>query len=575
MKYDRKQFQQGNALIIVMVLFVAISLSIAMGLVAPVLRANRIATNSLESKRSYAIAESGVEDVLYRLTNGMTVSSDETLVLGTQTATTTVSDELGGGKEIQSIGDENNRNRTVTIHMIQGEGVTFPYGMQTGQGGITMANNSSIQGSVYSNGPITGTGTITGSATSANSASLFADQQNGTGTPANEIIFGNANSTQDITQSFQVGTTETLNKFQFYIKKTSTPSNLTLRITADNSGAPSSSSLATGTLSASLVSTTYGWVTVTLSSSIQLMAGTTYWFVLDGVTSSSKYYTIGANNTYLDGAAKVGQYNTSWNATSPSGLDVFFKVYLGGVQGLISGITVGSGGLGNAYAHTINNSTIAGANYCQTGTGNNKSCNTSLPDPTSLELPVSDQNIQDWKDSAEEGGDYVGTYTVNGTSASLGPRHITGDLVITNGATLTMTGTLWVEGDVTLSNNSSIRLSSSYGASGGVLVVDGDVSISNNATFAGSGIAGSYLMVLSTSSSTSAITVGNNAGTVILYAANGTVNVANNAGAREINGYRINLSNNAVITYESGVTSVNFVNGPSGGLSIQSWQETE
>jgi len=567
--------QAGNVMIIVMLLFVVLSLSVAGGLVTPVLSANRIATNNLESKRSYYAAESGVEDVLYRLMNSLSVSSSESLVLGAQTATTTLTDVFGGGKEIQSIGDSHDRNRTISVELIQGEGVSFPYGMQSGQGGITMANNSQVNGSVYSNGPITGSGTITGSATSANSAALYADQQNGSGTPPNGIVFGNANSTQDFAQSFQVSQTEVLNKIQVYIKKTSTPSNVTLRITADNNGNPSSTSLATGTLSASLVSTNYGWVDVTPSSAIQLAVGTTYWIVLDGSTNSTRYYTIGADSGYANGGAKIGTFNSLWSATSPSGLDAFFKVYLGGLQGLISGITVGSAGVGNAYAHTVNNATIAGTNYCQTGSGNNKACNTSLPDPVALDMPVSDQNIEDWKEAAEAGGTYSGTYTVNGTTASFGPKKITGDLAVTNGATLTVTGTLWVQGNINISNNATVRLSSGYGAASGVIVTDGTISISNNVTFSGSGTTGSYLLALSTSSSTDAISVGNNAGTVILYAANGTVNVSNNAGAREINGYKINLSNNAIINYESGLTNLNFVNGPSGGLTIQSWKETQ
>ena len=82
-------------------------------------------------------------------------------------------------------------------------------------------------------------------------------------------------------------------------------------------------------------------------------------------------------------------------------------------------------------------------------------------------------------------------------------------------------------------------------------------------------------MALSTSTSTSAITLSNNGGAVILYAANGTVNLGNNAGAKALNGKQINLSNNAVVIYDSGLANANFVNGPSGGWSISSWQETE
>jgi hypothetical protein len=298
--------------------------------------------------------------------------------------------------------------------------------------------------------------------------------------------------------------------------------------------------------------------------------------VIDGGTSSSKYYLIGANSSgYANGTGKIGQYSSTWNNTSPSGLDGFFKLYLGGVTGLISGITIGSAGIGNAYAHTVNSSTIAGTNYCQTGTGNNKSCNTTLPDPTQVAMPISDQNILDWQSEAEAGGTHSGDYTVNDTSASLGPKKITGNLSVNNNADLTVTGTLWVQGNVDISNNADVSLSSSYGTSEGVIIVDGTVNIENNAVFAGSGSAGSYLMVLSTSTSTSAITLSNNGGAVILYAANGTVNLGNNAGAKALNGKYINLNNNAVIVYDVGLANSNFVNGPTGGWNIEGWAEVK
>jgi Tfp pilus assembly protein PilX len=573
MKHHSLHHEQGSALIITMMLFVMIALSVSIGLIAPTVSAVRSANDSIESKRSYAIAESGVEDVFYRVRTAKQVSSTETLISGDQEVQTVITDLLGGEKQITSTGDSSNRNRIITAVIEQGAGVSFTYGMQSGYGGITMANNSQVNGSVYSNGQITGSGVVTGSATSANASSAYTDQQNGSGTPSNDIVFGNTNATQDIAQSFQVSVTEPVNKFQFYLKKVSTPSNLTVRIVNNSGGSPGTTTLASGTLSASSVSTSYSWVDVTLSSSPQLVAGTTYWVVLDGSTNATRYYTIGGNTGYTSGTGKIGQYSGSWNNTSPSGLDLFFRLYLGGAQGLISGITVGSGGVGNAYAHTVNNSTIAGTNYCQVGSGNNKTCNTSLADPVAVDMPISEANMQDWKDAALEGGVHSGNYILDGTTGSIGPKKIQGDLMVQNNATLTVSGTLWVTGNINISNNATVRLTSSYGSGSGVIIADGTVSIGNNVSFNGSGTSGSYIMVVTTSSSTSAINLQNNAGAVVLYAANGTVNVANNAGAASINGYQINLSNNAVITYQTGLANANFVNGPSGSWSATSWRE--
>ncbi len=575
MKNNNKHFfQKGNALIITILLFVAIATSISMGLAAPTISSIKSSSDALESKRSYAIAESGVEDVFYRIRTAKNVSSSETLTVGNQTTTTTITDISSGKKQINTIGDSNDRNRTINTVIEQGIGVSFSYGVQSGKGGFSMGNNSSIVGSVYSNGPITGSGSITGSATSANSGNLVPDQSNGAGTPDYDVSFGTATATQDFAQSFQVSTDEVVNKVQLYIKKVGSPSNLTVRIVNNSGSSPSTVTKTSGTLSASLVSTNYGWVDVVFSTNPQLDAGTTYWIVLDAATSTSNYYKIGGNNNgYANGASKIGQYSGTWNNNSPSTIDGFFSLYIGGITGLISGITVGTGTTGNAYSHTVNNSTIRGTNYCQTGSGNNKACNTTLADPVEISMPISDQNIQDWKDAGAAGGTYSGTYTISGSTVTLGPKKITGDLVVDDNGTLIVSGTLWVQGSLDVNNNGLIKLVSGYGSSEGVIIVDGTVDASNNANFQGSGTSGSYIMVLSTSSSASAIKLGNNVGAVILYAANGTIDINNNGAAKSLNGYQIKLGNNVTITYDSGLANANFSSGPGGSWSATSWRE--
>ena len=568
--------QKGSAMLIAVFFFMFISLAIVLTIVSPAARDLRVASTRYNSQQSYFLAESGVEDAYYRIKNSRQINTTENLVLGSSTTTTTIADINSSQKTIAAIGDTGSYQRNVTMSISTGVGVSFSYGVQTGKGGFTMSNGSSIVGSIYSNGSITGSGSISGSATSANSASLTSDQSNGTGTPTYDITFGNANATQDFAQSFQVSTTEVVNKVQLYIKKVGSPSNLTVRIVTNSSGSPSTVTKTSGTLSASLVSTSYGWVDVPFSTTPQLDAGTTYWIVIDAATSTSNYYKIGANNDgYANGSSKIGQYSGTWGLNSNYTADAYFNLYIGGVMGLISGVTIGTGSSGNAYAHTVNSSTIRGTNYCQTGTSNNKACNTTLADPVEVAMPISDQNILDWKDIAAGGGTTTGNYNLNSSSATLGPKKITGNLTVSNNATLTVSGTIWVQGNLDVSNNATVRLATGYGASEGVIIVDGTVSLGNNADFAGSGTSGSYIMVLSTSSSTSAITVGNNAGAVILYAQNGTVNISNNAGAKSVSGYMINLGNNSTITYDSGLTNANFSSGPSGSYDITTWQETQ
>lgn len=568
--------QKGSAMLIAVFFFMFISLAIVLTIVSPAARDLRVASTRYNSQQSYFLAESGVEDAYYRIKNSRQISTTENLVLGSSATTTTIADINSSQKTIAAMGDTGSYQRNVTMSISTGVGVSFSYGVQVGKGGFTMSNGSRIVGSIYSNGSITGSGSISGSATSANSASLTSDQSNGTGTPTYDITFGNANATQDFAQSFQVSTTEVVNKVQLYVKKVGSPSNLTVRIVTNSSGSPTTVNKTSGTLSASLVSTSYGWVDVPFSTTPQLDAGTTYWIVIDAATSAANYYKIGANNDgYANGSSKIGQYSGTWGLNSNYTADAYFNLYIGGVMGLISGVTIGTGTSGNAYAHTVNSSTIRGTNYCQTGTSNNKACNTTLADPVEVAMPISDQNILDWKDIAAGGGTTTGNYNLNSSSATLGPKKITGNLTVSNNATLTVSGTIWVQGNLDVSNNATVRLATGYGASEGVIIVDGTVSLGNNADFAGSGTSGSYIMVLSTSSSTSAITVGNNAGAVILYAQNGTVNISNNAGAKSVTGYMINLGNNSTITYDSGLTNANFSSGPSGSYNISSWQETQ
>lgn len=563
-------------MIISLVFFLSISVGIITGLVSPSVREFRISKDLVQSRQSFFLSESGVEDAFYRLKNNLSVSNLSLPSINGGTATTLVTDSGYNGKIISSTGDLYSRQRTNSVSVSSGLGASFNYGVQAGEGGIQLNNNSSVTGSVYSNGPITGGGNITGSATSANSPALTSDQSNGSGTPDYDISFANTTGTQDFAQSFQVSTTSPVNKVQLYLKKVLSPGNLTISIRSDSSSSPSATVIASGTLSASLVSTSYGWINIPFSTNHQLVAGTTYWLVIQhsGTVSATAYYKIGANsNGYANGIGKIGALPSTWNATTPAGLDIFFNLYLGGLVGSINGVHIGTGLVGNAYAHTVSSATIAGTNYCQTGTGNNKACNTTLADPVSISMPISDANIADWKTAATAGGVYTGNILIDGTNTTYSARKIVGNLTVQNNSTLSFTGVIWVTGNLSVNNNGVIRVPTSFGTNSGIIITDGTIDISNNGSFTGSGNASSFVMALSTSNSTSAITVNNNAGTVILYAANGTINMNSTAEAKEINGYRIVLGNNANVTYNTGLVNQNFVSGPTGGWNISNWGE--
>ncbi len=239
----------------------------------------------------------------------------------------------------------------------------------------------------------------------------------------------------------------------------------------------------------------------------------------------------------------------------------------------LSGITVN----GTAWAHTLSNCTVGKDAYYQAISG----CTvdgTSYPgsaDAQPAAMPISNAQISSWEATASAGGVTAGPYTVSG-SKTLGPQEIDGNLTVANGATLTLSGVVWVKGNITLANDSTLTVSPTTGNEGAILIADvpgsnateGTVMLANNITVSGNGSPGSYPMILSTNSGSSAITLSNNSNGVILYASQGTVLVSNNGGANEITAYQLSLSNNATVTYLSGLQSSSFSNGPGGSWDI-------
>lgn len=578
----------GAAMMTLVFFFVFISLTILIGIVTPVVREFKIVAGNLESKQAYFLAESGIEDVVYRMKNNLNFNDTENLVLGDSFTITTVTDLGGSKKQINTISDTNFHQRKINTILTTSTGVSFNYGVLVGLGGVDLVGSSGIYGNVYANGPVTGDSSsfITGTAISANSPNVSTSESNGTGNPSYNIVFGKTSSAQDVAQSFKVSESKELTKIQVYIKKNGNPSNLTVKVVTDSDGKPSTNVITSGTLPASSVTSSYGWVDISFSSNPILNTSTTYWLVLDiGNSSNNKYYTIGASsNTYGNGLGKIGVLGGTWNNTNPSGLDYYFGIYLGGFTGLVAGssgsqwnpLHVGTVS-GSAQAHTVNYTDVTGDIYCKTGSGNNKSC-LDQPDPVFISMPISESNITEWQTDALSGGIYNGDYTVGpwpNQNVSLGPKKINGNLTVTSGGILTITGTLWVTGDIVLSGGGLIKLSPSYGINDGVIVSDGNVSISGGGYVEGSGSEGSYIMFLSKSTSTQAINLSGDAGAAIVYAENGTINISGGSSLKEATGYKINLSGNSSITYESGLSNNNFSSGPSGSWSINSWEEVE
>lgn len=244
----------------------------------------------------------------------------------------------------------------------------------------------------------------------------------------------------------------------------------------------------------------------------------------------------------------------------------------------INNIKIGS----DAYTYSCQDSNIAGKLYLSGGSVANCPAvgGTTTSDMIAKkDFPITLGQINGWKNDASSSSVYIGDYTVS-SDQTFGPRKIVGSFTINNNKILTMTGTVWVTGTVTMSNNSIIKLDqSAYGSKSGVLISDDKISIENGSQPQGSGLSGSYLMVLSTSNSlledSPAIYVKNNAQGAIFYASNGAITLNNNMAVREVTGYKVFIKPNAEVEYEAGLIDALFSSGPGGSWKAVSWREIE
>lgn len=540
-------------------------------------RAERV---SLAGAQAQALAEAGIDKAVYELNQSSGYTGENNTALG-----------LGVFSVAISTIDSNTKRLTVTSAVpnlahptatrvikanvaINSSAVSFRYGVQVGQGGVSMSNNSTITGNMFSDGDIAGSGTITGDATVALGVDTIADQQS-TAQNSDQKIADTASRTA-VAESFTPSASASLARISLNLKKTGSPGDLTLKIVSDNAGKPSNTVLASGTITASSVTSSYGFADAALDSTPALVSGTKYWIIAVNAVSATNYFTWGLDTAggYIGGAAK---YSTNWNLANPTWTsitgDLGFMMYLTGIPTTLSGVTVG----GNAWAYSLSSCTVHGnASYQTTSTCSVVGTKTSGVAPaTPAPLPISDAQIADWEAIAVAGGTITGPYAPSGT-ITIGPKKINGDLTITNGAKLILSGPLWVNGNVTFSNNAILTVSPSTGTSGAVIIADatgntatkGIVNLSNNVTISGNGTANSFPMVISTKTGSDAIELSNNANSIVLYAPYGNVEVENGASANQVTAYKLDLSNNSDINYVSGLQSTSFSNGPGGSWSV-------
>lgn len=162
---------RGQTILIAAIFFLAISLTVVLGVSTPLINRIESARAEKNSIVGFYASEGVREDVLYRLTLGMSVDAVEKLLVGDNLAyaTTTL---VGDGKEILVSGNSAGYFRKSKTRLLTGSGASFNYGIQAGAGGIILENTSSVVGNAYSNGPINN-GIFIGSVVSAGPAGFI------------------------------------------------------------------------------------------------------------------------------------------------------------------------------------------------------------------------------------------------------------------------------------------------------------------------------------------------------------------------------------------------------------------
>lgn len=259
-----------------------------------------------------------------------------------------------------------------------------------------------------------------------------------------------------------------------------------------------------------------------------------------------------------------------------------------GPSGSITGIRATS----SAYAHTIGNSVIDKNAYYQSISGTTVG-GTSYPgsaDQPLADLPITDSLIDQWETDAAAGGTITSPcpYKIN-SNVTIGPKKINCDLEISGSPTVTLEGTLWVSGNISIKNTPTLRVSPSLPGKSIAIIADkptnrtsgSKIEIENSSVIAGAG-AGSYILMVSRNTSAEsggseeAIEVENSAqGALLVYAGHGEIHLANSVQLKEVTAYKIKISNSANITYETGLASLVFSSGPGGSWTIGSWKETQ
>lgn len=589
------KYNGGAALMITVIFMLAITLLVVEGFVSPLIREFQNSHKVVKSNAAYFLAESGIEDVFYRLKNGMDVSAVETISLNGATTTVTVTTISIYEKEVVSDANIDGYYRAVKATMSSSlTDLGFDYAAQVGKGGITLGENTEIRGAggldtdVYANGPIYGDNNAVVRGTLTVSSGQFDDMVASSTLCDTDQDMGRSPYV-DVAQSFIPSDTEQLTKVSLYLKRNGLPGTKTVRLVADNAGVPDTVTLSQGSLNKNMAGTAYGWVDIPFTIPATVTNGIKYWIVVDGTSHASKYWHWCSDSTasYTDGSAA---YTSNFNLGSWTGLseDLTLKTYLGEGVSIIDNVEVTS----HAKADTINNGFIWGDAYYASILGSTV-MGTSYPGsptPSAIPMPLTETMLTGWRADALAGGVISGGCPGSpACNSPIGPVKIDGDYSLNViGTTTILSGIVHVTGDLDITNNNTLRCDPLYGSNSCIILVDGTIYPRNNSIFSGSGTPGSYVLAVSTVegctggvqqahclSENSAIHLSNNLQSGLFYSTDSLIYLDNNAEVVSAIGYMLHIYNGGYITYEDQAANTTVNTGSDSGWHLNGWTEVE
>ncbi len=314
-----------------------------------------------------------------------------------------------------------------------------------------------------------------------------------------------------------------------------------------------------------------------------------------GLQSGTGGISLSNNSSVQGNVFSNGIIEGQGNAT------VYGDAVSSGPTGHVDGATV----TGSVWSHRISDSTIGGDAYYYNGSTFSSTVVSGSQYPGSVDqpptdLPIPDTLVQKWKDSIATSGTTItsadprcagGTYVIN-TNTTLNNVRIQCNVEMKKqGATtnITIAGPVWIEGNLDINAGPEIIAAPALGHKSVQIVVDNPsnrttsskITVNQSTNFTSSN-ASSYILLLSMNNSSEtggiqkAIDVAQSAnGKVLVYAGHGLIDLGNSISLKEVTSHKIDISNGASVTYESGLLNTLFTTGPGGGYVVNYWREAE